>query len=166
MLFEPYYFNHRMALQMTGSANSVVLGKTDCEFNPDVVWLADRFRAEALQRVRMVTITNPGNPTGTMIPQIVLRRVSELCAEHGAWLVVDNCYEYFSYESEGHAAHCTVSGDHVVNIFSFSKAFGMMGWRMGYIAFPPAIKSALLKVQDTIPICPAIASQKAALAAL
>ena len=32
---------------------------------------------------------------------------------------------------EGHAPHCCVSGDHVVNVFSFSKAFGMMGWRIG-----------------------------------
>merc|ERR1711976_1067257 len=70
------------------------------------------------------------------------------------------------YEAEGHPAHECVTGDHVVNIFSFSKAYGMMGWRMGYLAFPPRLKDELMKVQDTIAICPAIASQKAALAAV
>lgn len=42
--------------------------------------------------------------------------------------------------------HACVEGGHIVNTFSFSKAFGMMGWRIGYLAYPPAIKSSLLKV--------------------
>eukprot|EP00747_Dinoflagellata_sp_TGD_P204399 gnl/TRDRNA2_/TRDRNA2_78069_c0_seq1.p1 gnl/TRDRNA2_/TRDRNA2_78069_c0~~gnl/TRDRNA2_/TRDRNA2_78069_c0_seq1.p1 ORF type:complete len:234 (+),score=30.77 gnl/TRDRNA2_/TRDRNA2_78069_c0_seq1:43-702(+) len=101
-----------------------------------------------------------------MIPETVVRRISDLCAKHGVWLVIDNTYEYFSYESEGHPRHFTLSGEHIVNIFSLSKAYGMMGWRMGYIAYPAALKKSLLKVQDTIPICPTIASQKAAIAAM
>ena len=46
------------------------------------------------------------------------------CHRYGAWLVMDNTYEHFSYE--GCAPHTCVEGDHVVNVFSFSKAFGMM----------------------------------------
>lgn len=73
-----------------------------------------------------------------------------MCKAAGAWLVVDNAYEYFTYEGEGHGAHTCVEGDHVVNTFSFSKAFGMMGWRIGYLAYPPAIKASLLKVKYRI----------------
>ena len=42
----------------------------------------------------------------------------------------------------------------------------MMGWRVGYVAFPPELSLQLLKCQDTIVICPAVLSQKAALGAL
>eukprot|EP00418_Pyrodinium_bahamense_P020415 CAMPEP_0179106638 /NCGR_PEP_ID=MMETSP0796-20121207/49596_1 /TAXON_ID=73915 /ORGANISM="Pyrodinium bahamense, Strain pbaha01" /LENGTH=402 /DNA_ID=CAMNT_0020804681 /DNA_START=9 /DNA_END=1214 /DNA_ORIENTATION=+ len=166
VLFEPFYFNHMMALQMTGSADAVVPGKTTPELLPDVEWLADRLAATDLPAIRMVTVVNPGNPTGVTIPEGTLKRISELCAEHKVWLVVDNTYEYFTYEAEGASPHSCVGGDHVVNVFSFSKAFGMMGWRVGYLAFPPALKASLLKVQDTIPICPCILSQRVALGAL
>jgi len=166
VLFEPFYFNHMMALQMTGSADSVVRGRMTGDLLPDVDWLAKTLSTPADQRVRMVTLVNPGNPTGTIIPKTMLEAISKLCAEHGAWLVIDNTYEYFTYEHEGAAEHSCVAGDHVANIFSFSKAFGMMGWRVGYMAFPKTLKSSLLKVQDTIPICPCIASQRVALAAL
>ena len=42
----------------------------------------------------------------------------------------------------------------------------MMGWRVGYVAFPPELSLHLLKAQDTIVICPAVVSQKVALGAL
>mmetsp|Transcript_18366 Transcript_18366/g.38400 ORF Transcript_18366/g.38400 Transcript_18366/m.38400 type:complete len:87 (+) Transcript_18366:938-1198(+) len=55
--------------------------------------------------------------------------------------------------------HYTLSAPHVINLFSFSKAYGMMGWRVGYLAYHTGsenadILSQIIKVQDTIPICP------------
>jgi len=44
---------------------------------------------------------------------------------------------YFMYGGRQH--HC-LEGPHIVNIFSFSKAYGMMGWRVGYIAYPNAMR--------------------------
>ena len=85
-----------------------------------------------------------------------------MCAERNAWLVVDNTYDAFVYG----VAHSLVEGPHVVNVFSFSKAYGLMGWRVGYVAHPPALGPALLKAQDTVAICASQASQRVALAAL
>jgi katanin p60 ATPase-containing subunit A1 len=85
-------------------------------------------------------------------------------AEHGAWLVIDNTYEHFAYPNE--APHECIEAAHIVNVFSFSKAFGMMGWRVGYLAYPPPLAPELLKAQDTIVICPSILSQRLALAAM
>merc|ERR1712107_630174 len=114
--------------------------------------------------IRMVTVVNPCNPTGVMMPAALLQRLSDACAKYGAWLIVDNTYEHFEYE--GNPPHSCLSGDHIVNIFSFSKPYGMMGWRVGYLAYPPRLHDQLMKAQDTIAICPTIMSQKAALAAL
>lgn len=167
ILFSPFYFNHMMALQMTGGAAAVVRGPVKDDFLPDIDWLEERLaRQDGSPRIRMVTIVNPCNPTGIMAPAQLLSRASAACARNGVWLVVDNTYEMFSYESEGMSPHTCVSGEHVINIFSFSKAYGMMGWRVGYIAYPQRLHNELMKAQDTIAICPTIASQKAALAAL
>jgi len=167
LLFRPYYFNHLMALQMTGSANELVLPDSMPDLQPDLGALRAEIKARAAGRgppLKMVTLVNPGNPTGVMIPGETLQAASELCAAHGIWLVVDNTYEHFQYE--GHTPHTCVEGDHVINLFSFSKGYGMMGWRTGFIAHPASLGPALLKIQDTIVICPAVASQKVALGAL
>lgn len=167
VLFSPFYFNHRMALQMTGGHASVVLAPSTKDYLPDVDWLEKRLAESPVgERIRMVTVVNPGNPTGMILPKAMLDRLSALCKKHGAWLVMDNTYEHFTYEEDGHPSHSCISGDHVVNVFSFSKAFGMMGWRVGYLAFPPSLLPELMKVQDTIAICPTVVSQKVALAAL
>ena len=181
-LFTPYYFNHLMALQMTGGGENVQVGPSDPNtLVPDLDWLETKLREQSNQaaqahdgnedgakQIKMVVLVNPCNPTGITLPLEVLERAARLCEEHGTWLVVDNTYEDFVYED---AVHRTVEGSHVLNLFSMSKAYGMMGWRIGYIAYPKAradmdLGKELLKVQDTIPICPAVVSQYAALGAL
>jgi aspartate/methionine/tyrosine aminotransferase len=51
-------------------------------------------------------------------------------------------------------------------MFSLSKAYGFAGWRVGYVVYPEALSSAMLKSQDTILICPTMAAQVGATAAL
>jgi len=165
VLFAPYYFNHLMAIQMTGGADRVVFGQVDEAFLPDPSWLSDELSAQG-SKVKMVTIVNPCNPTGVIIPRDRLLELSSICAKHGVWLIVDNTYEHFTYEDDGHPGHSCISGENIVNVFSFSKAFGMMGWRVGYYAYPERLHPEMLKAQDTIAICPPVMSQKAALAAL
>jgi DNA-binding transcriptional MocR family regulator len=91
VLFAPYYFNHLMALQMTGSATEVHIGASTPELLPDLKALRAEMGArqsDGRAPIRMVTISNPGNPTGAMMPHDVLLEASELCAEYGAWLVM------------------------------------------------------------------------------
>ena len=167
LLYRPYYFNHLMAHQMTGSHAELVLPDALPDLQPDLDVLRTELEGRAARgdaQLAMVTLVNPGNPTGVMIPKATLEAASALCAAHGVWLVIDNTYEHFSY-NDGPPHEC-IEGPHVLNVFSFSKAFGMMGWRVGYVAFPPALLPELFKAQDTIAICPSIASQKVALGAL
>ena len=205
LLYRPYYFNHLMALQMTGCAAELVLPQSKPDLQPDVSALrqespphshtrthakpaatirrlptrlaaashrllapTQELRARAADKERrqlkLVTIVNPGNPTGVMVPRETLAAISDLCAAYGVWLVVDNTYELFEYPAE--EPHACIEGPHVLNLFSFSKAFGMMGWRVGYVAYAPSLGLDMLKAQDTIAICPAVLSQRVALAAL
>jgi aspartate/methionine/tyrosine aminotransferase len=169
-LFAPYYFNHKMCLQMTGLGPTIVTGERDAQMIPDAAWVERTLSETGL---KMLVVCNPDNPTGTVVPKATLDRISEACARHGCWLVLDNTYEYFVY---GGAEHYAIEATHVINIFSFSKArhsaplhqpvaspklvfvilsrddlagvrhgvphgmvrlqaYGMMGWRVGYIAY-------------------------------
>lgn len=165
VMFAPYYFNAYMSFQMTG-VTKILVGPGDPKtLYPDADWLERTF-LETKPAPKLVTVVNPGNPSGTYIPEPLLKRISDLCKDAGSWLVVDNTYEYFMYDG---LKHSCVEGDHIVNVFSFSKAYGMMGWRVGYIAYPAGVEGLgdqLLKVQDNIPICASIISQYLALYSL
>jgi len=139
VLYAPYYFNHLMALQMTGAEPVALPAASDLQ--PDLGALRREFEARngggdsGRAPVRMVTLTNPGNPTGVMLRRELIEEASALCAEYGAYLVLDNTYEDFAYPGE--EPHACVEAPHVVNVFSFSKAYGMMGWRVGYLVHLP-----------------------------
>ncbi|KAL8522356.1 hypothetical protein ACS0TY_012481 [Phlomoides rotata] len=165
IMFRPYYFNSYMTFQMTGVTDILVGPGDPNTLHPDADWLEKTLK-ETQPTPKLVTVVNPGNPSGTYIPQPLLQRISEICKEAGCWLVVDNTYEYFMYDGRKHVC---MEGNHIVNIFSFSKAYGMMGWRVGYIAYPSEVEglsAQLLKVQDNIPICASIISQRLALYSL
>ncbi|RZC71598.1 hypothetical protein C5167_034748 [Papaver somniferum] len=164
VMFAPYYFNSYMSFQMTGITDILVGPGDPKTLQPDADWLEKVLSTEPVPK--LVNIVNPGNPSGTYIPEPLLKRISDLCKKAGSWLVVDNTYEYFMYDG---LKHTCIEGDHILNVFSFSKAYGMMGWRVGYIAYPTETKGLaeqLLKVQDNIPICAPIVSQRLALFSL
>lgn len=165
VMFAPYYFNAYMSFQMTGVTNILVGPGDPMTLHPDADWL-EKTLNETNPPPKVVTVVNPGNPSGTYIPEPLLKRISDLCEAAGSWLIVDNTYEYFMYDGRKHSC---LEGDHIVNVFSFSKAYGMMGWRVGYIAYPTNVEgfaAQLLKVQDNIPICASIISQYLALYSL
>ncbi|XP_077211914.1 aromatic aminotransferase ISS1-like [Tasmannia lanceolata] len=167
VMFAPYYFNAYMSFQMTGVTNILVGPGNPETLQPDADWLERILSKEENKPIpKLVTVVNPGNPSGTYIPEPLLRRISDMCERAGSWLVVDNTYEYFMYDG---LKHSCIEGNHIVNIFSFSKAYGMMGWRVGYIAYPTEVEGLadqLLKVQDNIPICASIIGQRLALYSL
>lgn len=165
VLFAPYYFNHLMAIQMTGSAEGVVLGPCDSDtLRPNLDWLEQIMREPSPPKV--VVLVNPCNPTGILLSREELERASDVCQAAGSWLVMDNTYEHFVYDDREHVC---LDREHIIHIFSFSKAFGMMGWRMGYLAFKDGsggLFDQIQKVQDTIPICPTQISMHVALQAV
>ena len=188
--FRPYYFNHVMAIQMSRGEDSLLVGPTGDDGVPDLDWLRNQLKGEDGDRIKVVTLVNPGNPTGLSLPRSYLEEVVELCKKHGVWLVMDNTYEHFDHtgangsgdgllrgktsavSAAAEAPFWCSSDEHVINIFSFSKAFALAGFRVGYVAIssagskPRECYEQMLKVQDTIPICPARVSQIAALASV
>jgi len=157
----PFYFNHEMAIEMAGCRAVRVACDERYQLRVDAIEraLSDRTRA-------IVTIS-PNNPTGAVLSEQSLRAINELCRARGLYHLSDEPYEYFTYGVR-HVSPGSFAGaaPHTISMFSLSKAYGFAGWRVGYMVYPEALASAMIKSQDTILICPTIAAQIGACAAL
>jgi len=104
--------------------------------------------------VIQVVLTSPNNPSGYVYTRSDVQRIVHLCKEHNAWLVVDQTYCEFLYDDAQHVYACRKHSDFVydkiVHVFSFSKIFGMPGWRVGYLAYPKNLADAMEKVILTV----------------
>ena len=162
ILLSPYYFNHEMATRIANCTPVVV--PTSERFEPNINAIAAAITA----KTRAVVTISPNNPTGAVYDEGLLRAVNGLCGERGVYHISDEAYEYFTFDGAAHFSPGAVSGSsaHTISLFSLSKAYGMAGWRLGYMALPANLVPAIRKIQDTNLICAPIPSQIAALGAL
>jgi aspartate/methionine/tyrosine aminotransferase len=158
----PFYFNHEMAIDIAGCR--AVRVPTDEFYQLQI----DRLDAAITPRTRAIVTISPNNPSGAVLSERSLRAVNALCAARGLIHISDEPYEYFTYGGARHVSPGSFAGaaDHTISLFSLSKAYGFAGWRIGYMVYPEAMASAMMKSQDTILICPTIAAQIGAAAAL
>jgi len=114
-------------------------------------------------RSRAVMIASPSNPTGTLIPEETLRAIDAFVRECGGVLIVDEIYQNLVY---GRAPVTALSNrDDLFVISSFSKYFGMTGWRLGWVVAPEGYVEALDRLAQNIFLSAPTLSQYAALAA-
>ena len=163
-IIAPYYFSHKLALQLAGASITIVpfMEDTLC---PDMIFMENNIRET---KPSMVVLTNPNNPSGLVMNESIIRQIVKLCKSYGCWLVVDETYHEFIHDKDAYFFPCSakVGYDKIIHISSFSKAYGMAGWRVGYLAYPRALRDQMRKIQDTVPTHTAILSQKLALLAL
>ena len=162
ILNTPYYFNHEMAIRIADCIPVCV--STDEAYH----LRHNALRAAITNRTRAIVTVSPNNPTGSVYAEESLRAVNALCRERGIYHLSDEAYEYFVYGAARHFSPGSLPGAeaHTISLYSLSKAYGFAGWRVGYMAYPEHLEAAMTKIQDTVLICPPIASQVAAAAAL
>ena len=162
ILLGPYYFNHEMAIDMAGCRPVIVPTAADYQIDLPAV------EAAISSRTRAVVTVSPNNPTGAVFPQQSLTAVNALCKKRGIYHISDEAYEYFVYGGKRHFSPASLADahDHTISLFSLSKAYGMAGWRCGYMVIPPQLEVGVKKIQDTNLICPPIINQLAATAAM
>ncbi len=115
------------------------------------------------EHTKGVLITTPSNPTGTVIPDAELGRIVVQVAKEDGILVVDETYQGLLY---GHPPTTALRySEDVFILNSFSKYFGMTGWRIGWLIVPKAFTSSVLKLSQNLFIATSTPAQYAALAA-
>lgn len=115
-------------------------------------------------KTRGVLVANPGNPTGTLIPEAELRAIHALVREKGGYLIVDEIYHELVYGEMPASAACL--GEDVIVLSSFSKYWLMTGWRLGWLLVPEALMPAIDRLAQNVFLSAPTVAQHAALAAL
>ncbi|WP_170325042.1 aminotransferase [Ruegeria arenilitoris] len=155
----PWYFNHKMWLDMTG-VRAIDL-KTDDELLPD----PDAVRALITDKTRAIALVTPNNPGGVEYPSELVHAFYDLAREAGIRLLVDETYRDF--DSRSGPPHDLFSQpdwqDTLVHLYSFSKAYRLTGHRVGAIATSANLLAEIEKFLDTVAICPGQIGQFAAL---
>ncbi len=111
----------------------------------------------------MALLTTPANPTGAVIGREALAAIREVARRRGGHLLVDEIYQGLTYDGEPFTA--AELGEDVFVINSFSKFFGMTGWRLGWLVAPPDAVPELDKLAQNLFLAAPTPSQYAALAA-
>jgi aspartate/methionine/tyrosine aminotransferase len=110
-----------------------------------------------------VWLDTPSNPTGTLIPAPELHEMIEQCRARRGFMIVDEIYHGLVYEDKALTAAALADDIFVVN--SFSKYFGMTGWRLGWLVAPEGFVGEIDNLAQNIFLAPPTPAQYAALAA-
>ena len=155
----PWYFNHRMWLDMAG-VETVPL-PCDGAMLPD----PEAARAAITPATRAIVLVTPNNPTGAEYPDTLLHAFFDLAAEHGLALVLDETYrDFHSGEGAPHSLFARADWPAtLVHLYSFSKVFRLTGHRTGALVASADRLAEAEKFLDTVTICPPRLGQAAAL---
>ena len=110
-----------------------------------------------------VVVASPSNPTGSMLTASELTALAGWCETAGVRLVSDEIYHGITFGAS--AATAAGLGSHTVVVNSFSKYYGMTGWRLGWMVVPPDLARSVECLQQNLFIAPPTLSQLAAVAA-
>jgi aspartate aminotransferase len=130
---------------------------------------AEDVRASVTPRTKLIIINSPSNPSGRVIPPAEFRKIMEVCAEAGVYVVSDECYLRFVYAPGEVFSAASLAPELRARLCiagSFSKTYAMTGWRIGYALAPPEWIKAMLLVQGHSTSNPNSVSQAAAAAAM
>ena len=146
----PYYFNHKMWLDMAGV--TMVPLATDDALIPS----AETAEALITDKTRGIVLVTPNNPGGVEYPAETVGAFYDLCARKGLRLIVDETYRDFDSRTGAPHDLLTRDGwdDTLVQLYSFSKAYRLTGHRVGSVAASPALLAEIEKFLDTVAICP------------
>jgi len=155
----PYYFNHRMWLDMSGVKTVPLLaGDTMVPNAQDAAKLIT-------PKTRAIALVSPNNPCGVEYPSETLREFYDLASKHGIALIVDETYRDF--DSRSGAPHDLFTDpdwdDTLIQLYSFSKAYRLTGHRVGAVVAGVKRLAEIEKFLDTVTICPNQLGQRAAL---
>ncbi|WP_028212159.1 pyridoxal phosphate-dependent aminotransferase [Paraburkholderia mimosarum] len=131
----------------------------------------DRLLAALTPDTRLVMINSPNNPTGWVMTRDEQRAVLEHCRRHGIWIVADEVYERLYYGDAGERAapsflDIATREERLICVNSFSKAWIMTGWRLGWMVVPRTLTDDLGKLVEYNTSCAPSFVQQAGVAAI
>ena len=162
LIADPSYPCNRQIVESFGARVGLVPTTAGTRYQLDAATVRSRWT----DRTRGVMVATPSNPTGTSVPTDELAAICDLAREHDAWRLVDEIYlDLADHDERGRPPRSALSLDPgAVVINSFSKYFGMTGWRLGWCVVPEPLVPALERLAQNYFLCASAPAQHAALA--
>ena len=160
----PYYFNHRMTLEMLGMTPVLLPCRPKTGMLPEV----DIAEMLITPQTRGIVLVTPNNPSGTVYPSGLIEDFYRLAQAKGLFLILDETYRDFLNPEQGLPHHLLNLSwqENLVQLYSFSKSFALAGYRIGAITASSEFLKELVKVMDCAAICAPKLAQRSALYAL
>ena len=160
----PYYFNHRMTLEMLGMTPVLLPCRPKTGMLPEV----DIAEMLITPQTRGIVLVTPNNPSGTVYPSGLIEDFFRLAQAKGLHLILDETYRDFLNPEQGFPHHLLNLSwqENLVQLYSFSKSFALAGYRIGAITASSEFLKELVKVMDCAAICAPKLAQRSALYAL
>jgi aspartate/methionine/tyrosine aminotransferase len=160
ILSTPYYFNHKMWLEMSGVKINF-LDTTSTGYLP----APEKITALLNNNIKAIILTSPSNPTGVSIPADIMSKIMEICVAKDLILIIDETYK--SYGENRHNLFDNQSWDqNLISLHSLSKDFALCGYRIGCIIGGEKVLSEMQKVSECLTVCPSHIGQIIAIASL
>lgn len=134
----------------------------------------DALLAAVTPATKLLVVNAPANPTGWTLTRAEQQRILDHCRRTGTWILADEVYSQLYYDREGAGPQgaapsfldIATPDDRLMVAGSFSKAFLMTGWRLGWLVLPPSCTHDVGKIIEFNTSCASVFTQRAAIAAL
>ena len=129
---------------------------------------AEQLRAAITPKTKLLVLPFPNNPTGGVMRREHLEEIADVLRNTNIMVLSDEIYAELTYGKERHVSFAEIDGmwERTIVVNSFSKAYAMTGWRLGYAAGPAPIISQMLKIHQYAIMSSPTTSQYAAVAAM
>jgi aspartate/methionine/tyrosine aminotransferase len=159
LLTDPGYpCNRNFVYLLNGEPVSIPVDAA-CAYQPAPQQLSEYWTA----RTRTMLIASPSNPTGALLDENTLREYHAITGQKGGSLIVDEIYHGLTYDGPAQTALAIADDIFVIN--SFSKYFGMTGWRLGWLIAPREVVPDIDKLAQNLFLAAPTLAQYAALRA-
>lgn len=128
-------------------ANSIFIETEGSDFG----LTAEQVKQTITAKTKLLIINSPNNPTGRVIPPDEMRKIVEVCAERGVYVLTDECYLFFAYPPAEVFTSASLPAElreFVCVAGSFSKTYAMTGWRIGFTVANAEWTKAMVKLQS------------------
>jgi aspartate/methionine/tyrosine aminotransferase len=160
LMSDPGYPCNRHFLTTLGAHAQLVPVTADSGYQLNRSLVANSWQSNS----RGVLLASPSNPTGSVICEADMADIVDEVMTRQGHLIVDEIYHGLDYSDEKLRSAVEFS-DQCIVVNSFSKYFGMTGWRLGWMVVPESAISGVEKLAQNLFICPSSIAQYAALAA-
>lgn len=158
LVTDPGYPCNRHFLELVnGIAQPIPLSPNSMHIDADAI--ARHWQSNTVAAL----LASPDNPTGSVMSAQTVREVAEQVRAKGGALIMDEIYQGFVYDEPVHCALEVAPQAIIIN--SFSKFFGMTGWRLGWLVAPESLMPSLERMAQNFFLAAPTPSQHAALAA-